>query len=385
MRLSYSKLSRYERCPLSYKFYYLDRLPSEPSIHLLFGSAVHEVLEKLVQEHVDGERVGPLSKTRAEELWQLVWKETEMSGVEVYQEGLDILTQFVRQHTHLDHLDILAVEQPFSFTLPGDLQVIGYIDRIDRIDDETIEVIDYKTSRQLYMSYEVDKSLQLSLYQIAAQQLWPWAKKVRLSYWMLRHDLRQSTERRPNELEGVKKYVATLGEQIRDAQEFTPKLNTYCGSCDYRKKCPKYQEVLSGEVTPLGHDFGDLELAARELETTTDRLKILNGRKKELEKPLRAALRDQEEIVLGQIRYVLQKTSRTKYSVIKTLKVIEQAGLCPDTFLEQVLKVDSKSLREFLRCHFPENPSRARMVEAELDALADHTYSTRISATSVMP
>lgn len=32
----------------------------------------------------------------------------------------------------------------------GPFTVLGFIDRVDRVDDETVEVIDYKTNRLLF-------------------------------------------------------------------------------------------------------------------------------------------------------------------------------------------------------------------------------------------
>ena len=45
-RISYSQLSMYGDCPLRWKLNYVDKLSvSEPSIHLLFGTAMHEVIQ----------------------------------------------------------------------------------------------------------------------------------------------------------------------------------------------------------------------------------------------------------------------------------------------------------------------------------------------------
>ena len=130
-RLSFTKLSRYETCPLSYKLHYLDRLKSEPGVPLLFGSAVHAVLEGLVLEHMREERVGALSEDRAAELWQEAWTKSGMSGLDVFREGLDLVHRFVREQGILDHHDVLAVEKEFRLTIGG-FQVIGYLDRVDR-------------------------------------------------------------------------------------------------------------------------------------------------------------------------------------------------------------------------------------------------------------
>ena len=49
-RISYSQLSMYGDCPLRWKLNYIDKLSiSEPSIHLLFGTAMHEVLQRYLE------------------------------------------------------------------------------------------------------------------------------------------------------------------------------------------------------------------------------------------------------------------------------------------------------------------------------------------------
>jgi hypothetical protein len=45
-KISYSQISMYNDCPLRWKLNYVDELKiRESSIHLIFGSAMHEVLQ----------------------------------------------------------------------------------------------------------------------------------------------------------------------------------------------------------------------------------------------------------------------------------------------------------------------------------------------------
>ena len=164
--LSYSRLSRFEQCPLSFRLHYIDKKTAEPGVPLKFGSLIHAVLEHLVREHMEDERAGPLSEERALEIYRKGWADEGLTGIEVFEEGLD-----------------LAVEKEFKLPV-GRFTVLGFIDRVDCLDDETVEVIDYKTNRVLFTRDEVDHSLQMSLYHLAARQLWPWAKKVRLTFDM---------------------------------------------------------------------------------------------------------------------------------------------------------------------------------------------------------
>ena len=49
-RISYSQLSMFSECPLRWKLNYIDELKvSEPSIYLLFGTAMHEVIQTYLE------------------------------------------------------------------------------------------------------------------------------------------------------------------------------------------------------------------------------------------------------------------------------------------------------------------------------------------------
>jgi len=383
-RLSFSKLSRFETCPLSYKLHYLDRLTSEPGVPLLFGSAVHAVLEDLVREHMHEERVGALPEDRAAELWQEAWAKSGMSGIDVFREGLDIVHRFVREQGLLEHHDVLAVEKEFRIEVGG-FNVLGYLDRVDRVDDETVEVIDYKTNRQLFTREETDASLQMSLYHLAAQELWPWAKKVRLTFWMLRHGLRQTTERTADDIEGTRRYVETLGTTINKAREFPAKLNSNCVYCDHRKHCPTYADALQGKREFICEDKGDLEAVAREREEVARLAKVLYARKGELEGVIKTALKEHDELVLGGVRYTMFKTSKTEYPLDRSLAVLAEAtGLARDELLDRIVSIDNKALEALLKelGKSLERP-RLNLLKAELDAIADKTHSPRFWAKEV--
>src|SRR5260370_39259271 len=56
----------------------------------------------------------------------------------------------------------MATEHKFSFKL-GDREIIGRIDRIDRLQDNLVRVIDYKTGAPKDRKF-AEESLQLSIY-----------------------------------------------------------------------------------------------------------------------------------------------------------------------------------------------------------------------------
>jgi putative RecB family exonuclease len=382
--LSYSRLSRFETCPLSYRLHYIEKQQAEPGLPLRFGKTIHAVLERLIKEVVDDERTGPLSEERAIELYREAWGAEQLTGMDVFAEGLAILRRFIAEQGVVDHRDVLAIEKEFRLPV-GPFEVMGFIDRVDWIDDETVEVIDYKTNHQLFTRDEVDTSLQMSLYHVAARRLWPWAKKVKLTFWMLRHGVRQETTRTEEQLADALAYVETLGRQTETATEYPARLNTNCSYCDHRKQCPAYAEALQGKREFIVEDLADLEGVAREREEVARLAKALYARKEELEDILKAQLKERDELVLGGVRYRMFATTSLDYPLEPTLTLLADAtGLSRDEVLGKLGAIDKKALDALLKSLGKKlDKPRVSLLKAELEAHADKRMSPRLWAKEV--
>ena len=382
--LSYSRLSRFETCPLSYRLHYIEKKQAEPGLPLRFGKTIHAVLERLIKEVVDDERTGTLSEERAIELYREAWGAERLTGMDVFAEGLAILRRFIAEQGVVDHRDVLAIEKEFRLPV-GPFEVLGFIDRVDWIDDETVEVIDYKTNHQLFTRDEVDTSLQMSLYEVAVRRLWPWAKKVKLTFWMLRHGVRQQTTRTEEQLADALAYVETLGRQTETATEYPARLNTNCSYCDHRKQCPAYAEALKGKREFIVEDLADLEGVAREREEVARLAKALYARKEELEDILKAQLKERDELVLGGVRYRMFATTSLDYPLEPTLSLLADAtGLSRDEVLGKLGAIDKKSLDALLKSLGKKlDKPRVSLLKAELEAHADKRMSPRLWAKEV--
>lgn len=382
--LSYSRLSRFETCPLSYRLHYIEKKQAEPGLPLRFGKTIHAVLERLIKEVVDDERTGPLSEERAIELYREAWGAERLTGMDVFAEGLAILRRFIAEQGVVDHRDVLAIEKEFRLPV-GPFEVLGFIDRVDWIDDETVEVIDYKTNHQLFTRDEVDTSLQMSLYEVAVRRLWPWAKKVKLTFWMLRHGVRQQTTRTEEQLADALAYVETLGRQTETATEYPARLNTNCSYCDHRKQCPAYAEALKGKREFIVEDLADLEGVAREREEVARLAKALYARKEELEDILKAQLKERDELVLGGVRYRMFATTSLDYPLEPTLSLLADAtGLSRDEVLGKLGAIDKKALDALLKSLGKKlDKPRVSLLKAELEAHADKRMSPRLWAKEV--
>jgi RecB family exonuclease len=382
--LSYSRLSRFEQCPLSFRLHYIEKQVAEPGVALRFGKLLHAVLEVLVREQMENERTGPLSLDRAMALYREGWARAELTGADVFQEGSHILGEFVRDQGELDHRDVLAIEKEFHLPV-GRFTVLGFIDRVDFVDDETVEVIDYKTNRQLFTREEVDHSLQMSLYHLAAIRLWPWAKKVRLTFHMLRHGIRLQTERTAAQLETARAYVETLGEMTERATAFPARLNANCVYCDHRRQCPTYADALRGKRDFVCEDAADLEAVAREREEVARLAKVLYARKSELEDVLKAHIHERGELMLGGVRYGMFNTTRLEYPLDPTLAILEGVtGLSRDALIERLATIDKDALEKLLKeLGKKHDRARVRLLKAELESVAHKSHAPRFWAKEV--
>lgn len=381
--LSYSRLDRFETCPLSFKLHYIDKYEPGPNVSLLFGKTIHAVLEQLYQEVIDQEFTGFLSEDRALKLYSQVCLTERLTGIGIFEEGADILKNFVRRQGVVDHRGILAVEKEFLIYI-GRFPVKGFIDRVDVEDDETIIVKDYKTNRMLFTREEVDTSLQLSLYQHVAHQLWPWAKKVKLAFDMLRHDIVMETSRTPEQLDAAMQYIETVGRMTEETEEYEPRLNNNCVYCDHRYHCPAYKDALAGKQKFACVDKSDFEAVAKEREEVSHIVKIATERKQELEKILKAELKQKNELVLNGMRYRMFNTEKKTYPVEKTFQTMERFGEDRKNFWEKIAVIDNKALDTYLKqIGKTKDKSQVTLLKAELGAIVQKSYSPRFWAKEV--
>jgi putative RecB family exonuclease len=258
MAYSHSRLGTYETCPRQYKFTYLDGLPrQEEGIEAFLGSRFHEAMEKLYSELRF--RVMSLDELLAfyEDSWKknfhekIIIVDEERTAEDYFRLGLKYIEDYYRHYHPFNQNRVLGIEQKVEVDLDGTGKYIlwGYVDRIDLTPDGLFEIHDYKTGSNLPSQQEVDSDRQLALYQLGLQQKWPQVRKVRLVWHLVAFDLEFSSTRTPEQLEGLKRKVMSLVDQIEADREFPPRESALCSWCAFQTICPlKKHEV---ELAPL--------------------------------------------------------------------------------------------------------------------------------------
>lgn len=252
---SHSRLETYQNCPLKYKFQYIDRLRKEvKGVEAFLGSRVHEVLEKLYRDLLNGKQ-----STREELLdfynrqWERHWDEHKVKIVRqeytqehYYKAGWLCIDGYHTRYQPFDEDTTLGVEVRVDFNLDHDdrYRMRGFIDRLVRAKDGVWEIHDYKTSSSLPSQAEVDDKPQLALYQIGVQQKWPQIQDVRLVWHYLRFDMALSTLWSASRLQELEESTKKAIDQIQAAGEFPPRESRLCDWCDFQDHCPKKKHLF---------------------------------------------------------------------------------------------------------------------------------------------
>jgi len=382
--LSYSRISRYVDCPMSfYRLYVLGEKPI-PNDALRFGSLVHGVLEDFYKALIARKHVGPMPKNEALDIFSTRWASSGMTDPKLFEDGRAIVRNYVAANPDFDFNTVLAVEKKFRIPV-GEFEVLGYIDRIDRVDDDTIRVIDYKTNRLIFSRDEVESDLQLSVYQMAVRELFPEFDNVELEFHMLRHGARLKTSRTDEQLEDARAFIEMIGRHIESATEWPANLGPNCVYCDVASECPAYHRALLGEVDFICEDESDIDAVAKEREEVASKAKILYARKSHLETILKARIENEGSFDSNGIHYSVYPVRSLSYPVEKTLTLLSEHSDMDESVLRQkLLAVDNKRVDAVLRSVKKSMPSaQFRMLKTELEALAEQSVSSRFSARKI--
>jgi putative RecB family exonuclease len=279
VRLSFSRIDTYRRCPRQFRYSYVDRLPSEPAPHLSFGTSIHRALETFYDRKL------PRCPTEQELLGFLydAWDRTGFGELDrdeqlaYYRHAQQVLRRFHAREAPRYRLPA-ATEAWFELPVGDTALVVGSIDRVDVDDDGVLTVIDYKTSRKVRDRAAVARSLQLSIYALACEHLYgalPGA--VALDFVVA--GITVEVPVADLDLEAARRAVLETAEAVR-AEAYEPAPNNLCGWCDHRAVCPAWlgegPEVLgpaTQELTALRRSLRRDVRRLRELEAGVARLR----------------------------------------------------------------------------------------------------------------
>ena len=247
-RFSYSQFSTYERCPLQYAFASVYRIPSARKAgYFAFGSAAHAAFERFTRERRERLARGEAAPTKVdlERIFAAEWKPTEFGDrtteAEYQRKTGNLLDRFWDGELSTTSQ---AIHEELEFNLaidPGDggppVMVGGSIDRIDRLADGGIEVIDYKTGRMTSQK-DPGANLQLSIYALACRDALGLGTPEKVTLYFTESSMRMSSTRSDEELDAARADILGRAARIRSGDFAATPARSTCERCDYAAICP---------------------------------------------------------------------------------------------------------------------------------------------------
>jgi len=363
-------MSTYEGCPLRWRFLYVDRLPQAPKGYFSFGSALHEALEAWATAEP-----GPASLEATLEAYRKAWSDDGFpdaaTAARERAAGEAVLERFWRAETPR-FAPPVAVELPFTIDVEG-VPVTGFIDRVDR-EGGGFAIVDYKSGRRAMTRRDAATSGQLTLYQMAVDDLF--GRVERLTLHNLRSNVPVSAPRHDRAaVASIADRVVATAEAI-EAGRFDPRLNREC-PCEFANRCPYFAETAPSAEKRLPFAGGGVGDLARRYVALKETARAAEAEAAGVADEILAYMdaRGVRRVEAGEGRpvTVVEATSRA-FDLDEARRVLAEAGL-----LDRALDVDERRVRALMAD--PEAPREVRRRLAALERVTARSRFLRIGKT----
>ncbi|WP_057490984.1 ATP-dependent nuclease subunit B [Streptococcus orisasini] len=156
LNLSSSALTAFYNNQYLYFLQYVLGLQELETIHpddRNHGSYLHRIFELVMQDTAasdfDGRLNQAIAKANQENSFKMLYEEDEESRY-----SLDVLEDIARSTASIlrddDHIQVESEEEAFELMLGNAVKIRGFIDRIDRLSDGSLGIVDYKSSRNTF-------------------------------------------------------------------------------------------------------------------------------------------------------------------------------------------------------------------------------------------
>ncbi|BAH77682.1 RecB family exonuclease [Solidesulfovibrio magneticus] len=250
--LSASSINSYLDCGLQFKFAKIDkREPEAIAEALIFGTTIHKIIELYHHERSIGTRLSVMDVTAAFEKCYTEAFEQQAGKIQFKEgkdfdstllEGKSLLATYVTQFPETG-LKVIGLEKAFSFQIEGvPIPIVGVMDMVEEDAGGNIVIVDHKTSSRSYSSDDIDKSLQLTIYGMAAKANGYGDREIMLRFDCLVKTKKPKFEQyytvrtEEDELRAMKKIQAVYRGIMQGV--FIPNDTSWkCKGCSYQQCC----------------------------------------------------------------------------------------------------------------------------------------------------
>lgn len=362
--LSATAIRDFLQCQLKLVFRFDREIPSIKNDYAKLGIAVHEALEQFTRRMLHKKSFPDASDYEfAVTTFMNVATREGLESMSFYKDGKQMVTSFIDKYDPAE--EVLDVEHRFKVSTPEGIPIVGAIDKVVKVNDDTIAIIDYKTSWNALTTWELQDDIQLSMYDLAASIIWPEYSNRILILDYVRIGKPLSTYRTDEDRETFREFLSGIWTQLSklDEQEIKGRLNRLCGWCDYKSYCPDYADFMKSEamaLTPLTNMANEEFL--EHWVNITEKKAILEARHRELKMIANEKGMKNEVISDGARELYSTQAARTNYNIEQIVEVIPQEDLY------SVLTVNKSRLDRYASDHPELKSALTRIAQINLNA-----------------
>ena len=288
-RVSFSQYSMWSSCPQQYKLAYIDDLKvSNANIALIFGTSMHEVIQKFLDVMYNATKSSAMNmdletmlKDRLIENFNKEKQKLE-EGVnpctkeeleEFFGDGRKILRYFkgkLPKYLSKKGWKLEAIEMPLNAEIKPGIHFIGFIDIVLRdTSDNSITIIDLKTSTRGWSKYQKSdavKNSQLLLYKKFYSEKFGLSEdKINVEFHILKRKVDENAEFPSPRIsrhvpsngkpsinkawKGFMEFVDTVFDadgKYRTDIEYEAKKSSACSWCEFKERglCPVWKKII---------------------------------------------------------------------------------------------------------------------------------------------
>jgi DNA helicase-2/ATP-dependent DNA helicase PcrA len=246
MVLSANAVQSYSTCPLKFKLERDWKIPGDAAAAMQYGFAIHTVLKNYYDPapHAPAQSVEDVIAAFRKEFAKGIIDDPVQR--QMYEDqGAEQLRVLIESSPR-GSVDVIAAEHTINFKIGGQ-EIRGRIDRLDRIEDSAVRVVDYKTGSPKDRKF-ADESLQLSIYAMGVAQNGFVPRELVLVN--VQDNSQTLSSRTSRQLDAAKEKIQDAAQGIA-AGEFDPRPGQHCRWCDYQRLCPATEQRVFLPAGPL--------------------------------------------------------------------------------------------------------------------------------------
>ena len=352
IKISATRINTFLSCKQKYWFSYHERLPKISNPAFKLGLAVHTALEFAGKIWMKTNKFSKEDMKAILEEYDRISINEGIEDLEIHNEGRRLVK--ARVNNFMIGTKLIGLETKFGFTngksglnveTKDGINLIGAIDKIEEIDEDTLLIIDYKTSKTAPTTDQLKNDPQLSIYDFVASRLWPNYKRIILSFDLLRLEPLY-TYRTVEERYEFEEYIKVLHDQMvaLKPENVKASLNIFCPWCDYRDYCNTYKKACnksSYKFLPTTN-YTNAKLL-KEWNNVRSTKKVLDNRERELSMIIIEKIkREFKNITSDEEEIYVRQNSRTAYDLDSVYRTV------PSDDFHKLVNVNKKALEGYM-------------------------------------